>query len=351
MFWSFFGVLLIVVSACGGNEPAPTPMPSTTPTHSATQTPTKEASPTQRPTTSLPTLPLSTRVPPNSYDNGQVACSQRVTGGIESAIFIYEPDGGNRKAITTSGYNIMPSWSRDGNRILFSSKIGNEAMEIWVMDADGENKQQITFGTQGRNFTPVESPDGTKIAYSSMQRNVGNPEVWVMDVDGNNQQRLTTTVVLPDQENVWSQHPSWSPDGERIVYASTNSGQTQIWIMNSDGTNQRQITHGLGTDYPDANVPVWSLDGSRITFWAGLERRFGEVWTMNPDGSGARQVTSTLDPSNSDDPHWSPDGTKIIFGMGQGGNRGMYVVPREDGEAVKFAEGVHWCNWQPVRAD
>ena len=67
---------------------------------------------------------------------------------------------------------------------------------------------------------------------------------------------------------------------------------------------------------------------------------------MNPDGSDPRRVTSTPDPRNSDDPQLSPDGTKIIFGMGQGGNRAMYVVSSEGGEPVLFATGVHWFAWQ-----
>ena len=113
--------------------------------------------------------------------------------------------------LTTSGYNIMPSWSWDGRRVLFTSSFGGDAAEIWVMDAQGANKRQLTFGTQGGNFTPVESPDGTQIAFSSMRRRVGHPEVWVMDIDGANQKRLTSTVVIPGQENVWTLHPSWSP--------------------------------------------------------------------------------------------------------------------------------------------
>ena len=273
-------------------------------------------------------------------------------GGDQSQIFTYAADGSDRKAVTSSGYNIMPSWSRDGTRILYSSgPISRGAMEIWVMDADGSNKRQLTFDTPGGNFTPVESPDGSRIAFSAARQGVGHPEVWVMDADGSGQRRLTTTRVTPGQQNVWSLHPTWSPDGERISYASTSSGETQIWVMNADGTDQRQITAGLGPDYPDANVPAWSFDGARIAFWSGFERRFGEVWTMNPDGSEPRRVTDTPDPRNSDDPHWSPDGAKLIFGQGLAGDRAMWVVDAAGGEPVLFARGVHWCTWQPVAAD
>jgi Tol biopolymer transport system component len=282
--------------------------------------------------------------------NGRVACSERIVGGDSSQIFSYAADGGDRRQLTAGGYNIMPSWSWDGSRILFASDRGGGAMrmEIWTMDADGANKRQLTFDTAGGNFTPVESPDGLRIAFSSVRAGVGHPEVWVMDAGGSGQRRLTVIRELPGQEFVWSLHPTWSPDGGQIAYASTASGSTQIWVMNADGSDQRQLTAGLGPDYPDANVPAWSFDGARIAFWAGLERRFGEVWTMAPDGSDPRRVTDTPDPRNSDDPQWSPDGATIIFGQGLAGDRSMWVVGVEDGEMEPFAQGVHWCSWQPL---
>ena len=282
--------------------------------------------------------------------NGQVACSQRIVGGDSSQIFSYAGDGSERRALTTSGYNIMPSWSWDGSRILFGSDRGDGPMrmEIWTMDANGANKRQLTFDTAGGNFTPVESPDGARVAFSGLRASVGHPEVWVMNADGSDQRRLTVTPELPGQESVWSLHPTWSPDGSQIAYASTASGSTQIWVMNADGSDQRQLTAGLGPDYPHTNVPAWSFDGARIAFWAGFERRFGEVWTMAPDGSDPRSLTDTPDPRNSDDPQWSPDGAMIIFGRGLAGDRAMWVARVEDGEAEPFARGVHWCSWQPL---
>ena len=245
----------------------------------------------------------------------------------------------------------MPSSSRDGKRIWFSSDRSGDAVEIWVMDADGGNKRQITYGTPGGNFTPVESPDGTQVAFSSLRVAVGHPEVWIMNADGSKIHPLTDTPVLPGQEYVWSLHPTWSGDGETIAYASTASGSTQIWVMNADGTNQEQLTDVLGLNYPDANVPSWSWDGKQITFWAGFERQYGEVWVMDPDGSNPRRVTETPDPRNSDDPRWSPDGTKIIYGQGQAGVRDMWVIDVSGGEPALFATDIHWCVWEPLPVD
>ncbi len=285
--------------------------------------------------------------------NGRIIVSELLGApcGLFSQIISYASDGTDPVFLTTSGSNIMPAAAPDGITILFSTCVGN-VREIIAMDSDGTNLRQITSGTQGGsgNFTPIYSADQGRIAFSSMRDGATNPEVWVMNADGTGGTRLTQTPpALPGQQFVWSLHPTWSADGLQIAYASTVSGSTQIWIMNSDGTNQRQLTFGLGPNYPDANVPHWSLDGSKITFWSGFEGQYGDVWIMNPDGSNPVQVTTTPDFVNSDDPHWSPDGTKIVFGRGISGQpRSMWVIDLNTGIESEIITGVQWADWQPA---
>lgn len=287
-----------------------------------------------------------------AFTNGRVVCSERLDLQGESQIISFAPDGRDPVYLTEDGSNIMPSWSRDGRRILLSSNRHDaRRVEIWAMDAVGGGQRQLTFDTPGGNFTPVESPDGSRIAFSG-QRGDNPPEVWVMDADGSRQRQLTQTPRLPGQPYVWSLHPTWSADGTRIAYESTKSGSTQIWMMNADGSDQRQLTFGLGPGYPDANVPSWSLSGAWITFWSGLEGQYGEVWVMRPDGTGVQRITETGDPANSDDPQWSPDTRYLVFGRNEGGgDRSMYLVEVASGAVRPFAEGVHWCAWRPVAAE
>ena len=118
--------------------------------------------------------------------------------------------------------------------------------------------------------------------------------------------------------------------------------------MNADGSGQSQLTKGLGGRFPDANVPCWSFDGKLIAFWAGHEHKYGDVWVMEPDGKNPRRITQTKVPLNSDDPHWAPDGTKIVYGSGPPGTRDMFVVEVKSGTVTPSATGIHWSDWQPI---
>ena len=283
--------------------------------------------------------------------NGRILTSELLGGACDSSsrIISFAPDGTDPLVLVATGSNIMPAASPDGGTILFSACVGG-TREIFAMDDNGDHRRQISHSPEGsQNFTPVYSPDQRHIAFTSVR--VGDaPEVWTMNADGTDATRLThTPEPVPGQPFSWSLHPTWSDDGRQIAYASTVSGSTQIWIMNTDATDQRQLTFGLGPEYPDANVPHWSLDGSKIAFWAGFEGRYGDIWIMDPDGSNPVRLTEQPDEINSDDPHWSPDGTTIVFGRGAPGRpRSMWVIDVATGVEREIITGVQWADWQPT---
>jgi len=282
---------------------------------------------------------------PPAVGNGLIAFTQSVSGTPQ--IFTIAPDGTGQQQLTFNGENIYPNWSRDGSQIAYSSTASGAA-EIWVMNADGTSATQLTFGTPGGNFVPEWSPDGAKIAYASLQDSVGHPEVWVMNSDGTAPTRLTFTPPNPGAPT-WSIHPTWSADGQTLAFASTSSGNTEIWTMNSDGTGQQQITTGNGPGYPDSNASEWSRDGSKLAFWSGFETQFGEIWTMDPDGSNKTRLTETLDPRNSDNPVWAPDGTKLLFDTNRSGPVELWLMDA-DGANPNFlvATAGGPASWQAI---
>jgi TolB protein len=126
-----------------------------------------------------------------------------------------------------------------------------------------------------------------------------------------------------------SRHPKWSPDGQRIAFASTkDTGVDEIWVMDADGSNKRRITFGGGQD------PAWSPDGSKIAFARTLAGGNQEIFWTFVDVPGAPATQVTFDAARADfAPSWSPCGTRIVFSTKRidGSDRGDLVVIRPDG--------------------
>ncbi len=183
------------------------------------------------------------------------------------------------------GEDLMPSWSPDGSRIVFTSN-RNGTADVYVMNADGTGVTRLTRSS-GTEVAPVWSPDGSKIFMDSDRD--GNREIYSMNSDGSNQTRLTFNPTS-DCGPV-----SMSPDGKRIAFArnASNEGPTadnfDIYTMNIDGSDVRQLT----TDPKFDAEPIWSPDGNRILFISGRDRNF-EIYTINKDGSGERNSTNSV---------------------------------------------------------
>ena len=151
----------------------------------------------------------------------------------------------------------------------------------------------------------VTSPLWGKIVFHSLRDR--NYEIYTMDADGKNQRNLTH-----HPAGDWD--PSWSPNGRQIAFVSERDGEQnlEVYVMDADGKNQRRLTHHPGIDrYPD-----WSPDGSQIAFTSNRGTKPGawkfEIYVMDTDGNKVKQVTDTgLGFTSS--PQWSPDGRWILF--------------------------------------
>ena len=146
-----------------------------------------------------------------------------------------------------------------------------------------------------------------------------------------------------------SVHPTWAPGDERIYYAADAGGGPQVWGMVSDGRGQERKTGGLGPGYPHANVPEFARTGEKLVFWAGIESRYGEVWSWDfASAAGPRRLTDTIDPHNSDNPSWSPDGTKILFDTNRSGQVEIWVMAADGSGARRLISGAGQVSWQPA---
>jgi TolB protein len=104
-------------------------------------------------------------------------------------------------------------------------------------------------------------------------------------------------------DSVWT---SWSPDGNKIAFSSTRDKNTDIYVMDADGSGEIQLTCNVGKN----SAPSWSPDGKRIAFRSDRDG-CRQVYVMNSGGS--QQIRVTSDQANDDNPEFSPDGSKIVF--------------------------------------
>jgi Tol biopolymer transport system component len=244
-----------------------------------------------------------------------------------------------------------PSWSPDGTRLVYARDFNGSA--IYTIDADGTNEQRLS-PTPGMDVTPSWSADGSQIVYARLYAAPAPnappmTDIRVMNADGTGDHAILSSTLF-------SVEPRWSVNGQVVFMSLLGGSDLEVFEMKSDGTNVRQLTT-LGTN----GDPVWSPDGTRITF--GSDREGGgklNVFAMNADGSQQEQLTHFNVPDEAGDTNWSSDGKKIAFeydidGMQQS-NPGAYAevwTMNPDGSG-ETATGVPCSDvgcaprWQPM---
>lgn len=204
-----------------------------------------------------------------------------------------------------------PSISRDGHHIAYAQ--GNQEANIFkvAFDPRGETligqPQPITQGSTRRGGVAV-SPDGNWLAYHTIEP---PQHIFVMRSNGSVVLQLTSGTFRDTA-------PRWSPDGRRIAFRSDRSGQSDVWLINADGSGLQQLTHAAGTGEPVFGPGDWSPDSKRFLYLVvGKEPRLIDIdtpWNKQRPES----LPATGLPGQVDFARWSPDGEKIALCWGCG---------------------------------
>lgn len=256
--------------------------------------------------------------------------------GTARELFVMDYDGYDPRQLTADGFlNLMPRWSPDRRFLVFTTYRNRNTQDIDMIElATGKRWTLVAQG--GLNITPVLSPDGNSLAYSSSHE--GNAELYRLDTKTKAVQRLTTHAA-------GDLSPSWSPSGRELAFTSDRSGGPQIFLMSADGSNVRRLT--FEGDYNAA--PVWSPRGNWIAYVCRTPKKEYKLCVITPDGQKRLQLTTGL--GVDDSPSWSPDGRHLVFSSTVEGKSQIYMINADgkDLERITFT-GTHNSapSWSPA---
>lgn len=232
----------------------------------------------------------------------------------------------------------MPAFSPDGQSIAFVSERSRGGMmlppvqasgsdpstaTIYLMDVDGRNQRPL-IDIEGAQRAPVFSPDGQKIAFESkaptqeVESNPGSTEnnatleIYVIHSDGTNMKQLT-------HNDVDDGHPTWAPNGKQIAFTGMVDDIYQIFSVNAGGGTANQLTIEGASHYH----PIFSPDGKRIFYVSNAHNRY-TLWMMNADGTNKTQLTNHI--GAHFEPSLSKDGKTLVFSSDRSDHMRIYLM-------------------------
>jgi TolB protein len=224
--------------------------------------------------------------------------------GYDEEISFLDADGSELRSLPThpnrfgDGEDTGTTWSPDGTRLTFTYEKAapRDTSDIYTMDLDGSNRINLTNSPNIEELHPDVSPDGSQICLSRrITRPVpsGETELWLMDADGSNLTLLT--------EDAYDPHCDWSPDGKKIIFEAEGPRSHDVYVINTDGSGRTNLTDDSELDID----PAWSPDGKKIAFASYRAGSSNDIYTMDADGSGVARVTKTPDVDDRA-PEWQP---------------------------------------------
>ena len=264
---------------------------------------------------------------------------------ISQALSVTLAGSGNGSVTSDKGAINCPSACSDSYNqgtlvTLSATPSAGSAFSGWSGACSGTGNCQVTM-TAPQSVTATFAPAAAacgKILFTSNR--TGNSDVFVMNPDGTNPVDLTNNAAVDST-------PAWSPNCQQIAFVSTRGGGTDIWLMDANGSDAVPLTSGAGAN----TDPSWSADGTKLAFASTRSGGNRNLYVMNANGTGVTQLTTDSGTSESYAPSWSPDGTKIAFVSTRTGVAQIYAMAPSPGAAqTKLTQGLAAClapDWSP----
>ncbi|MBP6838667.1 MAG: Tol-Pal system beta propeller repeat protein TolB [Kofleriaceae bacterium] len=251
----------------------------------------------------------------------------------QSQVFAMDFDGANPYSVSrNSSINMLPSWSRSGGQLLYTSYMRNNP-DLYVVGAGGGRAKRLS-AQRGMNTGGAWSPDGSQIAVTLSKD--GNPEIYIISAaDGAVVRRLTNDRGIDTS-------PAWSADGREIAFVSDREGGPQIFVVAAGGGAARRVS-SVG-NYN--TTPTWSpKKGARVLAYTTRDGGSYDIVTLDLDSKKMTRITQGE--GNNEEPSFAPGGRAIAFASTRAGGSGVYIANADgSGKAIKVwsgaATGVDW---------
>jgi serine/threonine protein kinase/Tol biopolymer transport system component len=297
----------------------------------------------------------------------------------DSSLMVASLDGGEPRELSRRGgndwYGGVPAWSPDGRVIVCpaATDTGGTQFTLVEVPADGGAEKPITsYKWHSAIYRPTWLKDGSGLVVNAQEMLTSPTQIWQVSYPEGAVTRVTNdlthygsmsfgltadsstiaTIATEQSSKIWLVAPNeeegrarrltngkydgqggldWTPDG-RVVYVARSGDHSDIWIMNADGTGQKQLTSNEDAEF---SIRV-SPDGRLILFASQRAGGVQHIWRMDADGGNPKQLTQG-DFVNYV-PFFSPDGQWIVFGSWKSGNARMWKMPVEGGEPVRVSD-------------
>lgn len=259
----------------------------------------------------------------------QIAFSSRV--GRFKELFVMEMDGSNMRQLTNErGLAISSAWDPSGTKLVYTS-FRNRVPDLFLLDVNSKSVKQLTRTSDlevGAHFLNSE-----QIVFSKTEGT--DSDIMVMNIDGSGLRRLTPPNRAIDVS------PIPSPDGSKILFCSNRGGGPQIYVMGADGSNANRVSFGQSSY---CTSPAWAPSGDKIAFVCQSDGG-QNIFISNPDGSNTVQLTSV---GRNEDPEFSADGRYLTFATTQFGGAFSIAIMRADGLSMKQITSSRGGDYEPA---
>jgi eukaryotic-like serine/threonine-protein kinase len=282
--------------------------------------------------TSCPTLNLADYAPAFSPDGQSLAFARFIAAAVSDLYLLalsreLSPTAEPTRLTFENRHSTYPAWTTDGSELVFVSG-GQHHYGLWKVPVSGRTRPEpLPLGGGGVHLV---SPALSRQGDLAFVQRIFDPNIWRIQISRSDHKAGSAAAFI--SSSFVDHFPQFSPDGQKIAFASYRSGHSEIWVCDGDGSNAFQLTSFSGED---STGPCWSPDGRQIAFAANQEGQV-ELYVIGAEGGKARRLT--IHPAADRAPSWSRDGKWIYFDSNRTGQRQVWKMPAQRGDAVQVTK-------------